>query len=571
MKQSIVRRLAGSSLFLVITIALLAVCFAAGVQVDRIVATDARLFAATGASFQDIVVQASALITDRDIETIQADAQQVLNADSAFLKGVSARPVTRIDGLIYSDTVRREITGIPDSLRNGWQGELTTYLEAAVRSSDPAGRARFAADSSRFLASSRVMTRRISVEMTGIYTARAGALRSILALFTLILVIGTASALIFALVTLLRLRRDLGTLALMGQRIAEGDFASFPLLDRNDEIGALAAQLRAVGTLETLLTSLRSKADQVMGQDRRMSETIARTVAGARSQAKSLDDSGRNFAAVVLSVRNVEEKASVSRDAALQGGKAVETSLAAITRGTESIRFLEDRTARIEEAVSVIGDVADQTELLSLNAAIEAARAGEAGRGFTVVAQQVRKLADRSGRAASEISDLVQAVLDAVKKIAADSRESLASGNALKKELEKIAAAIASIVDLSHAATAGIGSAESALGSIQGGANDTVRKAEELAAADRSLGEMLAELEGTLRPIAAKKATASFPDTSAPDGTLPLSLGIVPVSPVFEAASSSEMAHAMAAGVEAPAVSFAEAEAEIEELESVED
>ncbi len=134
----------------------------------------------------------------------------------------------------------------------------------------------------------------------------------------------------------------------------------------------------------------------------------------------------------------------------------------------EATRTLEERTARIEEAVSVIGDVADQTELLSLNAAIEAARAGESGRGFTVVAQQVRKLADRSARSASEIADLVQSVLDGVRQIAFDSKESLETGRALRKELEKVTAVTGSISDLAHSAADGMGKAESTLGSDGG-------------------------------------------------------------------------------------------------------
>jgi methyl-accepting chemotaxis protein len=570
MKRSIVRRLAGSSLFLAITIALLAVCFAAGVRVDRVVASDVRFLATTGASFQDMVVQASALLTDRDFTTLQADVQQVLSANAALRDAVSTRMPSFIDALIYPEAVRREIAGIPDSLGLTWQRDLSIYLEATLRTFNPVGgRARFDADSSRFLAAARTISQRISGAITGIYTARAGALRSILAVFTLVLVIGTLSALVYALVTLFGLRRDLGTLALIGRRIAQGDFASLPPLDRDDEIGTLAAQLRALSSRETLLTSLRTKAERVIGEDRRIEEAVAKTAATAKHQARLLDDAGRDFADIVMSIRKLEEKAVVSRDAAREGGKAVETSLAAITRGTENIHFLEDRTARIEEAVSIIGDVADQTELLSLNAAIEAARAGESGRGFTVVAQQVRKLADRSGRVASQISDLVQAVLDAVRKIAADARESLASGNALKNALEKTVGEIASIADLSHAASTEVGRAESALGSIQGGANDAARRAEELAAAERSLRGMLAELDAELRVTSRQDATAPAREIPAASDALPLSLGIVPVSPTEHTTPPSDIAEAMAAGVEAPAATFAEEE--VEELESVED
>ncbi len=159
----------------------------------------------------------------------------------------------------------------------------------------------------------------------------------------------------------------------------------------------------------------------------------------------------------------------------------------------EATRSLEERTARIEDAVSVIGDVADQTELLSLNAAIEAARAGEAGRGFTVVAQQVRKLADRSARSASEIGDLVQAVLDGVRRIAVDSKESLETGRVLKKELEKVSSATGTMTDLAHSAADGVGRAESSLGAMLGVAIDTSRKVDDLAASSRSMREIIGE------------------------------------------------------------------------------
>jgi methyl-accepting chemotaxis protein len=496
--------------------------------------------------------------------------RKVRNANAALLVFVTSREANRIDSLLYPDALGREIAAIPDSLRASWRADLDAWLEAAVRSADPGGsQDLLAARASRFLSSARIMSGRIDEAMTGIQAARRGALWSLPGALFLVLTAGMLSALVYALVTLLGLRRGLGALALMSRRIAEGGAAPLPLLERADEIGVLAAQLRALGSMESLATGLRMRADRVMAESRLVAESAEGIAAAAKRQVKALDEAGRDFPGIVQSVRKVEEEAASSREAAHAGGVAVEGSLAAVARGTESIGFLEDRTARIEEAVSVIGDVADQTELLSLNAAIEAARAGEAGRGFTVVAQQVRKLADRSGRAASEISDLVQAVLDAVKKIAVDSRESLARGNALKSELGHIAAAVDSIADLSHAASTEVGKAQSALGSIQGGASDTARRAEELAAAERSLRGMLSDLDAALRAVSPRGAANSAAPPPAADDALPLSLGIVPVSPAQEAAARADVAEAMAAGVEAPAAPFAEEE--IEELESVED
>ena len=331
-----------------------------------------------------------------------------------------------------------------------------------------------------------------------------------------------------------------------------------------------------MSSLQALVAALKVSGERLASEFAKVADRISRTVASAKNQVKAVEEANRGFAGIAESVRRVEETAALGRDAAVQGSSAVRVSLEKITSGMEATRALEERTARIEEAVSVIGDVADQTELLSLNAAIEAARAGDTGRGFTVVAQQVRKLADRSARSASEIADLVQAVLDGVRQIAVDSKESLATGRVLGKELEKVSAATGSITDLAHSAADGVGRAESSLGAIVGSAADTSRKVDELAASSRSIRAIVGDIERALEQFArdTRSAGPGSPESRAaalPPASqgLPLSLGITPVSPEEEQALEAELLEEVPEGA-ARARLPSEAE-EIEELQSAEE
>jgi methyl-accepting chemotaxis protein len=182
-------------------------------------------------------------------------------------------------------------------------------------------------------------------------------------------------------------------------RIAEGDLSVRVQTANNDQSSLLYGMSRMVEKLKDIIGEVRGGAEALSSASAELSATAQGLSQGTSEQAASVEETTAGLEEMSASITQNAENSRTTEQTALHVAKDAEESGVAVRQTVEVMNTIAGK-------ISIIEDIAYQTNLLALNAAIEAARAGEHGRGFAVVATEVRKLAERSQVAATEINSL---------------------------------------------------------------------------------------------------------------------------------------------------------------------
>jgi methyl-accepting chemotaxis protein len=313
--------------------------------------------------------------------------------------------------------------------------------------------------------------------------------------------------------------------------VAQGDMTQRVSVRSQDEFGDLARWVNELTEkLRAMLEGIATDAVRLAGASEQTAAVTQQTHTGIAQQKQQTDGMVTAMHEMAGSVAEVADSANralreikAARDVAEQGQQVIGTSLDTINALAGNIQTASDVVARLNEysarigrVVDVIQGVAEQTNLLALNAAIEAARAGEAGRGFAVVADEVRTLASRTRESTSEIQQMVESLQagmrDAVDVMGASRKETdssvvqaAAAGQALDeilrsmRQVDAMNASIASAAATQRQVTGGMSRSVSEISEIAeqtaAGAEQTAGSAKELA----GLAERLQRMVGQFR------------------------------------------------------------------------
>ncbi|MFW5753659.1 MAG: HAMP domain-containing methyl-accepting chemotaxis protein [Marinilabiliaceae bacterium] len=260
-------------------------------------------------------------------------------------------------------------------------------------------------------------------------------------------------------------------------KISQGDLTSNveeDLLQQKDEIGQLSRGLQKMAEqLRAIIGDVLGSADNIASASLQISSTSQQMSQGASEQASSAEEVSSSMEQMVANIQQ-------NTDNAMQTEKIANQAAEAIKKGASSTDTAVKSMKEIANKISIVGDIAYQTNMLALNAAVEAARAGEHGKGFAVVAEEVRKLAERSQIAADEIDGLSERGI----KLSDEASEQL---SVIVPEIEKTAKLVQEIAAASMEQNSGADQVNSAIQQLNTVIQQNAAASEEMASSSEEL------------------------------------------------------------------------------------
>jgi methyl-accepting chemotaxis protein len=307
-------------------------------------------------------------------------------------------------------------------------------------------------------------------------------------------------------------------------RVADGDLSTEIKIFAKDEIGDLGRAInRTLESMRAMVTSIRDTAAQVASASTQLYATSEQIATGAEevaAQASTVATASEEMTSTSSEIAKncllAVESSKQAGDSAETGAMVVQETVAEMGRiaervkeSAQTVESLGARSDQIGEIVGTIEDIADQTNLLALNAAIEAARAGEQGRGFAVVADEVRALAERTTKATKEIGAMIKAIQVETKSAVASMEQGVSevekgtvdaakSGEALREILEQANSVTMQINQIATAAeeqTATTNEITSNIQQITEVVHETAKGSQESASAANQLSRLAEELQ----------------------------------------------------------------------------